>query len=111
MAYARRTRGLAFSGSFEIEEANMIHRPKSVIGYVFLFLIALGISPIVVSLAGSLSSPWLWASVAAIATTCVVVIARRRRLEAARERAWSGSFSFADAVASMRAREVEQATR
>ena len=89
----------------------MIHRPRSVIGYVFLFLIALGITPMVVSLAGSLSSPWLWASVAVIATTCVVVIARRRRIEAARERAWNGSFSFADAVAAMRAREARQASR
>lgn len=89
----------------------MIHRPRSVIGYVFLFLIALGITPMVVSLAGSLSSPWLWASFAVIATTCVVVIARRRRIEAARERAWNGSFSFADSVATMRAREARQASR
>jgi bacteriorhodopsin len=87
----------------------MIHRPKTVIGYVFLFLIALGISPILVSLAGSLSSPWLWAPVAVIALTCIAVLARRRRLEATRERAWIGSFSFADAVASMRARESQQA--
>ncbi|HEX5937972.1 MAG TPA: hypothetical protein VFZ75_09840 [Actinomycetota bacterium] len=84
----------------------MVHRPRTVIGYVFLFLTALGITPIVVSLAGSLSSPWLWASVAVIALICIAVIAQRRRVEAAKERAWVGSFSFGDVVASMRAREA-----
>ena len=84
----------------------MVHRPKTLIGYTFLLLIALGISPLVVSLVGSLTSPWLWASVAVIAVACTAVIVRRRRIEAERERAWVGSFSFADAVASMRARET-----
>jgi alpha/beta superfamily hydrolase len=32
----------------------------------------------------------------------------RRRVEAARERAWVGAFSFGDVVARMRARETRQ---
>jgi hypothetical protein len=88
----------------------MIHRPKTVIGYVFLFLIALGISPIVVSLA---TSPWgvmVWAALGVVALACLVLFLWRRRVEAARERAWVGSFSFADAVTAMHARETQQAS-
>jgi hypothetical protein len=88
----------------------MIHRPKTVIGYVFLFLIALGISPIVVSL---VTSPWsvmVWAALGVVSLACLVLYLWRRRLEAARERAWVGSFSFADAVAAMHARETQQAS-
>jgi hypothetical protein len=94
----------------EIEEAEMIHRPRSVIGYVILFLLALGLMPMVVSLAGSLSSPWLWASIAVVAVPSISYVLWRRRVEAARERAWVGSFSFGDVVARRRAEAaLEQA--
>ena len=91
----------------------MIHPPKTVLGYVLSFLIALGLSLIVVSFTGSRSGTWLWASIGVIALMCIVVavFARRHSDEAARERAWAGSFSFADAVAAMRAREAPQASR
>ena len=85
----------------------MIHRPRSVIGYVFVSMIALALTPMVVSLAGSLSSPWLWAAIAVIAVTSISYVVWRRRVEAARERAWVGSFSFGDVVARRRAEAAQ----
>ena len=85
----------------------MVHRPRSVIGYVIVFMIALALTPMVVSLAGSWSSPWLWAAIAVIAVTSISYVARRRRVEAARERAWVGSFSFGDVVARRRAEAAQ----
>jgi Flp pilus assembly protein TadB len=82
----------------EIEEADMVHRPKSVMGYVFSFLITLGVAYVAVSLMDTLSSPWFWGPVAVIASASLVAVLRRRRLEAARERAWTDSFSFAEVV-------------
>jgi predicted membrane chloride channel (bestrophin family) len=84
----------------------MVHWPKTVYGNVLLFLLALGIAPIVVALAVAMSSPLIWAPLAVIGLACVVLAVWRRRVEAARERAWIGSFSFGDVVARMRAREA-----
>jgi hypothetical protein len=92
----------------EIEEAKMIHRPRSVIGYVILFMLVLGLVPMVVSLAGSLSSPFLWVAIAVVAVMSMSYVLWRRRVEAARERAWVGSFSFGDVVARRRAEAVQQ---
>jgi membrane protein implicated in regulation of membrane protease activity len=86
----------------------MVHWPKTVYGNVLLFLLVLGMVPIVVSVAVALSGPLVWAALAVIALTWVVLYAWRRRVEAARERAWTGSFSFGDVVARMRAREALQ---
>jgi membrane protein implicated in regulation of membrane protease activity len=86
----------------------MIHRPRSVIGYVILIMIIIALMPMVVSLAGSLSSPWLWAAIAVVAVTSISYVLWRRRVEAARERAWVGSFSFGDVVARRRAEAAKQ---
>ena len=89
----------------------MVHRPRSVIGYVFLFLITLGIGAVVVSLpAGTLTSPWLWGAVAVIVSISVLALAWRRHVDTARERAWVGSFSFAEVVARRRAEEALRRT-
>lgn len=85
----------------------MVHWPKSVYGNVLLFLLALGMVPIVVSLAVA-SGPLVWAALAVIALMWVVLYAWRRRVDVARERAWIGSFSFGDVVDRMRAREALQ---
>jgi hypothetical protein len=89
----------------------MIHRPKTVYGYVILSLLAVGITPILVSIVASPWSVMVWATLGVVALACLVLYVWRRRVEAARERAWVGSFSFADAVAAMRVRETEQASR
>ena len=86
----------------------MVHRPKSVIGYVFSFLIALGVAYVAISLMDTLSSPWFWAPLAVIAAATFLVVLWRRRLEAARERAWTGSFSFAEVVERRRTEEALQ---
>jgi uncharacterized membrane protein YeiH len=83
----------------------MVHRPKSVIGYVFLLLCALGFGYVALSLLDSLPSPWVWGSLAVIVVVSLVVITWRRRVEAARERAWVGSFSFAEVVNRRRAED------
>jgi hypothetical protein len=87
----------------------MAHRPKTLSGNLLLFLLALAVTPILVSVVIALWGPWFWASFAVVAATCVGLFLWRRSLDAARERAWTGSFSFADAVAGMRAREAAQA--
>jgi hypothetical protein len=92
----------------ESEEADMVHRPKSVIGYAFLFLIALGVAYAAVSLMDTLSSPSIWGPLAVIAVASLVVVLWRHRLEAARERAWTGSFSFAEVVERRRTEEALQ---
>ena len=86
----------------------MAHWPKSIFGNVILFLLALGIVPIVVWMAVSLSGPLVWAALAAVALACVAVYAWRFRAERARERAWVGAFSFGDVIERMRAREAVQ---
>lgn len=88
----------------------MVHRPRSVIGYVFLFLITLGIGAVVISSPGTLAHPWLWGAVAVIVSMSVLTLAWRRHVEAARERAWVGSFSFAEVVTRRRAEEASQRT-
>jgi len=84
----------------------MVHRPKSVMGYVFLFLIAIGAVYVVTSLLDVLPGPLVWGSLAVIVLASLVVFAWRRRIEAARERAWTGSFSFANVVTRRREDEA-----
>jgi hypothetical protein len=108
-AHARgTTRDLAFSGSFEIEEAVMVHWPKTIYGNVVLFMLTLAITPIVVWAAVSLSGPLVWAALTVVGLACVALYIRGRRIEAARQRAWVGAFSFGDVIDSMRAREARQ---
>ena len=86
----------------------MVHRPRTFTGYVLLLLVALGIGWMLTALQGLLSNPLLWAFFAITGLIYLAVILYRRRVDAARERAWVGSFSFAEAVASLHAREAKQ---
>jgi Flp pilus assembly protein TadB len=65
---------------------------------IALLLAAIGVG-LVVYLAIALSDPLVWIAVAVIAAVATFLYVRGRRIEAARERAWEGSFSlsFADA--------------
>lgn len=80
----------------------MVHWPKSIYGNSLLFLIALGVASLLVSFI-TLVGPWVWPLFAVAGVTGVALFALRRRVEMARERAWDGSFSVANAVARTRA--------
>ena len=80
----------------------MVPRPKAVIAYVFLFLIASGVGYVVVSNRDTLSSPWVWGSLCVVVLASFALFAWRRHVEATRERAWTGAFSFANVVARRR---------
>jgi hypothetical protein len=86
----------------------VVHWPKTVYGNVILFMLTLAITPLVVWAAVSLSGPLVWAALAVVALALVGLAIRRRRIEAARERAWVGAFSFGDVIDRMRAREAGQ---
>jgi Flp pilus assembly protein TadB len=90
----------------EIEETDMAHWPRSVYGNVLLFMVAIGLAAIAVSIATVVPVALLAAAAAVVAVACVVLYVWRRRVEAARERAWVGAFSFGDVVERMRAREA-----
>jgi membrane protein implicated in regulation of membrane protease activity len=86
----------------------MAHWPKTVSGNLFIFVLAVGAAPILVWLAVSLSGPMVWASLTVVALTCVALYVWRRRIEADKERAWVGAFSFGDEIRRMRAREAHR---
>jgi hypothetical protein len=86
----------------------VIHWPKTIYGNVILFMLTLAIAPIVVWAAVSLSGPLVWAALTVVALAFIALSIRRRRIEAARERAWVGAFSFGDVIDRMRAREAVQ---
>jgi len=67
-----------------------------------LLLAVIGIG-LVVWFAVALSIVAVWVAIAVIALVAIGVYARSRRIDAARERAWEGSFSFADVVTRRRA--------
>jgi hypothetical protein len=90
----------------EIQEAVMVHRPKSIYGNAVLFLVTLCVAGIAVPIAAAVPGTLLGASAAAVALTFVGLFVWRRRVEAGRERAWVGQFSFGDVIARMRAREA-----
>ena len=88
----------------------MAHWPKTVSGNLFTFGLILVVAPLLVWFVITLPSWVLWAF-AAIALAAVAAVLWRRRLDAARERAWVGEFSFGDVVARRRAaEELELAT-
>jgi hypothetical protein len=84
----------------------MAHWPKTVSGNLLLFLFTIAAAPIVVWAAVLLSGPLVWASLVVVALMVVALVIRRRRIDAARERAWVGSFSFGDVVRRRRAKET-----
>jgi len=67
-----------------------------------LLLAVIGIG-LVVWFAVALSIVAVWVAIAVIALVAIGVYARSRRIDAARERAWERSFSFADVVTRRRA--------
>ena len=83
----------------------MVHWPKSIYGNTLLFLVTLGIAGVAVPVAAAAPGS-LKGGAVAIALMSVVLIIWRRRVEAGRERAWVGQFSFGDVIARMRAREA-----
>ena len=88
----------------------MVHWPKSIFGNALLFLVILGAAGIAVPIAFAVPGSLLAASAAVGALTFVGLFVWRRRVEASRERAWVGQFSFGDVIARMRAREAIPAT-
>ena len=67
-----------------------------------LLLAVIGIG-FVIWFAVALSLLVVWVAIAVIALVAIGWYARSRRIDAARERAWEGSFSFADVVTRRRA--------
>ena len=77
----------------------MIPRPKLVIAYAFLFLITSGVGYVAVSFRDTPSDPWVLESLGVAVLASFALFAWRRHVEATRERAWTGAFSFANVVA------------
>jgi hypothetical protein len=73
------------------------HWPKTVSGNLFTFGLAVVVVPLLVWFFITLPGFVLWGLAAAALATVALVI-WRRRVEAARERAWVGEFSFGDVV-------------
>ena len=88
----------------------MAHWPKTVSGNLFMIGLAIVVVPLLVWFFITLPGFVIW-GVAAVALATVALVLWRRRIEAARERAWVGEFSFGDVVARRRAaEELELAT-
>jgi len=83
----------------------MAHWPRSAAGKAFYITMIAIVVPITVWLLAA-ASWWVLALLALVPIAWIVVYAWRRRLDAARERAWVGEFSFGDVVGRMRAREA-----
>ena len=75
----------------------MAHWPKTVSGNLFTFGLIVVVVPLLVWFVVTLPSVVLL-GIAAVALVAVALVIWRRRLEAARERAWVGEFSFGDVV-------------
>jgi hypothetical protein len=88
--------------------AMIIQRTKTLPGIVLVFLfVALAITAAVVLVPAVMTlGPWMWGALALVAITATAIAVQRRRVEAARERAWVGSFSFGDVVARRRAEDL-----
>ena len=88
----------------------MAHWPKTVSGNLFMIGLAIVVVPLLVWFFITLPSFVIW-GIAGVALASVALVIWRRRIEAARERAWIGEFSFGDVVARRRAaEELELAT-
>ena len=87
----------------------MAHWPKTIRGNV-LALLGIIVAVLVVGItAVALSGPAVWAGLVVITLATVALIVWRRRVQAARERGWTGEFSFASVDVTKRAREAAQA--
>jgi hypothetical protein len=88
----------------------MAHWPKTVSGNLFTFGLMIIVVPMLVWFVVTLPS-WVLLGIAAAALVAIALVFWRRRLDAARERAWVGEFSFGDVVRRRRAaEELEPAT-
>ena len=84
----------------------MAHWPRTVFGNVIMFLLLVLATSFVVTIAVAIPSLILVATLGVVTLIVLAVYARRRRVDAARERAWVGQFSFGDVVHRIRAREA-----
>ena len=89
----------------------MAYRPKTIAGNIVAALFIIAAVPIVLWAAVTLSGPAVWISLVIITLASIAVYLWRRRVSAARERAWVGTFTFADVVKRMHAREALQIRR
>jgi hypothetical protein len=88
----------------------MAHWPKTVSGNLFTFGLGAVVVPLLVWFVITLPGLVLW-GLAVIALAAIALVLWRRRVEATRERAWVGEFSFADVVRRRHAaEELELAT-
>ena len=83
----------------------MAHWPKTTTGRSFYIALIAVVVPLTIWFLMAVPSYVIYALVV-IAIVCVGLYIWRRRLDAARERAWVGEFSFGDVVDRMRAREA-----
>jgi hypothetical protein len=82
----------------------MAHWPKTVSGNLFTFALILLVAPLLVWFVITLPT-WVFGVFGAIALGAVALVLWRRRLDAAREKAWVGEFSFGDVVRRRKAAE------
>jgi hypothetical protein len=83
----------------------MAHWPRTVSGKLFYLALAAAVVPLLVWFVATLPGFVLWA-LGGVALVSVALYMWRRKLDAARERAWVGQFSFGDVVRSRRAKEA-----
>jgi hypothetical protein len=84
----------------------MLRPPTTVRGALLAFCVLAAAIPLIVWLAISLSGPIVWIVLALVAITTIAFILRHRLLDAKRERAWVGAFSFGDVNARIRAEQA-----
>jgi hypothetical protein len=82
----------------------MAHWPKTVSGNVFTLGLAAVVVPLLVWFLITLPGLVIW-GLAVVALAAIALVIWRRRVEASRERAWVGEFSFEDVVRRRRAAE------
>ena len=88
----------------------MAHWPKTVSGNLFMIGLAIVVVPLLVWFFLTLPSFVIW-GIAGVALVAIALVIWRRRLDAAREQAWVGEFSFGDVVRRRKAaEELELAT-
>jgi membrane protein implicated in regulation of membrane protease activity len=75
----------------------MAHWPKTVSGNLFTLGLIAVVVPLIVWFVITLPA-WVLMGLAVVALAAAALVLWRRRLEAARERAWVGEFSFGDVV-------------
>jgi hypothetical protein len=84
----------------------MAHWPRTFSGNLIAFLLLVAATSLLVQIAVAMPSLILVATVGVVTLIVLAVKAWRRRIDAARERAWVGEFSFGDVVHRIRAREA-----